>query len=269
MRPYYIKKIEVLKRLLTDTVYEEDARERFFKGEITEADEEKILSTGIYDAHVKDGYVQPVRAETMIGMPRLTNFQWCIEQAVKKRIPGDVIETGVWRGGACILAAGVLKGLESNKKIYVADSFEGLPKPEKQYKADKNDPHHTLEHLKVSLDQVKGNFEKYHLLIDNVKFIKGFFKDSLKKTPFRKLSVLRMDGDMYSSTWEVLTHLYGKLSEGGYIIIDDYNALPACKLAVDDFRRINKINDEILRVDWSAIFWVKGSSENSTKSKKK
>ena len=129
----------------------------------------------------------------------------------------------------------------ATKKIYVADSFEGLPKPDSKYKADYKDPHHKLAHLRVSLEQVQDNFKRYKLLNHRVQFIKGFFKDSLTNVPFKKLAVMRLDGDMYSSTWETLTALYDKLSIGGYIIIDDYSALPACKLAVDDFRRERKI----------------------------
>lgn len=252
-----MREIEILKRALIDTIYDENARNNYFNGTLSEEEKDVILSTGIFDAHTKDGYIQPLRAETMIGMPRLSNFQWCIEQAVENKIEGDIIETGVWRGGACILATAVVQALGSDKKVYVSDSFEGLPKPEAKYSADDNDPHHTLEHLKISLDTVKNNFDRYGFLNDNVVFIKGFFKDSLQKVPFKKLSVLRMDGDMYSSTWEVLTLLYDKLSIGGYLIVDDYNALPACKKAVTDFREKMNIEDEIMRVDWSAIYWIK------------
>ena len=61
---------------------------------------------------------------------------------------------------------------------------------------------------------------------------------------------------MYSSTWEVLSLLYEKLSVGGYLIVDDYS-LPACKKAVDDFRKENNITEDLIRVDWSAIYWKK------------
>jgi len=247
--------IEILKRILIDAVDEND-RQLFFKGELTFARKMEILSEGIRDSYVCDGRVRPPRAETMIGMPRLNNFQYCIEQAIVNNIEGDIIETGVWRGGACILAAAVTQFHHSNKKIFVADSFEGLPEPEEKYHADKNDEHYKMEFLKVAINKVKSNFKKYGLLNHNVVFIKGFFKDSLKTPEIKKLSVLRLDGDMYSSTWEVLTLLYKKLSVGGYLIIDDY-ALPACKKAVDDFRQKNNITDEIITVDWTGIYWQK------------
>lgn len=248
--------IELLKRILIDSVDNELLREKYFNGTISRAEIKQILSTGISNSYVCDGLVNPKRAETMVGMPRLSNFQYCIYKSIKNKIEGDIVETGVWRGGGCIMASAIVKNNKSDKKIYVCDSFQGLPKPEKKYKEDENDPHHTLEHLKVSLEQVKSNFEKYNLLTDNVVFIKGFFKDSLVKVPFKKISVLRLDGDMYSSTWEVLTLLYDKLSVGGYLIVDDY-FLPACKKAVDDFRKEKNITDEIIRVDWTGVYWIK------------
>lgn len=225
-------------------------------------DDLKLELTEAYndvDGYIIDGRVIPPTALTMIGMPRLNNFQWCIEQAIKNEIEGDIIETGVWRGGACILATAIVKENKSNKIVYVADSFEGLPKPDKKYKADIGDNHHTLEYLKVGLDEVKSNFKKYGF-VEGVVFIKGFFSESLKKVPFKKLSVLRLDGDMYSSTIEVLNLLYDKLSVGGYLIIDDF-FLPSCKKAVEDFRANNNIMDEIITIDWTGIYWVKGSSK--------
>lgn len=253
---YQQRDIEILKRALIDCIYQEELRDKFFAKELSQADKDIILSEGVRDPSVGDGWINPSRAETMVGLPRLSNFQSCIQDTIDSGIEGDIIETGVWRGGACILASAIVKYNKSDKKVYVADSFEGLPKPEDKYEADKGDPHHTLEHLKVSLEQVQDNFKKYGLLTENVSFIKGFFKDSLKKVPFKKLAGLRLDGDMYSSTWEVLTLLYDKLSVGGYLIVDDYY-LPACKKAVDDFRESNNITEDIVRVDWTGIYWKK------------
>ena len=174
----------------------------------------------------------------------------------KKKIPGDLIETGVWRGGACIFMAGLNKYYEENRTIYVADSFEGLPPPDKKYKPDKNDKLHKVKCLAVGLDEVKDNFKRYSLLDENVKFIKGYFEHSLKNTDIKQLALLRLDGDMYSSTIQVLEQLYDKVSSGGYILIDDY-ALKGCKKAVDDFRKERNITSELKKVDWSGRYWVK------------
>ena len=200
----------------------------------------------------------PAEAETMIGLKRLDNLQNCIEDAMRSGVPGDLIETGVWRGGATIFMRAVLKAHgETQRLVWVADSFEGLPLPDTQkYPGDSgNWTSEVLRYLAVSMDEVKANFAKYDLLDDQVRFLKGWFKDTLPKAPIEKLAVLRLDGDMYSSTIEVLNALYPKLSVGGYAIIDDYNSVPACKKAVDDFRREHGIKEETRSIDREAIFW--------------
>jgi O-methyltransferase len=201
----------------------------------------------------------PLYADTMIGLKRLTNIEYCFQQIVKENIPGDLIETGVWRGGATIFMKALIEEYKiSNRIVWVADSFEGLPKPdENKYSADKGDRFHEYEELAISLDTVKSNFKKYGLLDDNVKFLKGWFKDTLPIAPINKLAILRLDGDMYESTMDGLVNLYPKLSIGGFIIIDDWGAVTACKKAVIDFRNKNNITEEIIKIDWSGIYWRK------------
>ena len=205
---------------------------------------------------INNGTYWPKRAHTMIGEKRLSNIEECFQEIIKKKIPGDLIETGVWRGGACIFMAGINKYYCENRTIYVADSFEGLPPPDKKYPADEGDIHHSINCFAVGLDEVKDNFKRYDLLDDNVKFIKGFFEHSLKNTDIKQLALLRLDGDMYSSTIQVLEQLYDKVSSGGYIIIDDY-ALSGCFKAINDFRRERNITSELKVVDWTGRYWVK------------
>ena len=202
----------------------------------------------------------PTSAETMIGIKRLDNIQFCIEQIIANGVKGDLIETGVWRGGAVIFMRAVLKAHGATDRIvWAADSFEGLPKPdESRYAHDKGDTHHLYRILKVSLEEVKHNFEKYDLLDEQVKFIKGWFRDSLPKAPIESLALLRLDGDIYESTMDALVNLYPKLSVGGYIIVDDFNTIKACRAAVEYFRTKNSIKDEIIPIDGESIYWKKG-----------
>ncbi len=199
----------------------------------------------------------PVYADTMIGMKRLNNIEYCITDVVRNQIEGDFIELGVWRGGAAILMRALLKDMNiSNRIVWLADSFEGLPRPdENKYPADKGDRHYTYSELAIPLEQVKHNFEKYGLLDEQVKFLKGWFKNTLPTAPIKKLAVLRLDGDMYESTMDGLVNLYPKLSKGGYIIIDDWGAIPACKRAVDDYRTQHGIIEEIKKIDWTGVYW--------------
>lgn len=126
----------------------------------------------------------------------------------------------------------------------------------KKYPFDKGDQHHKYKELAISLETVKHNFKKYGLLDARVKFIKGWFKDSLPNAPINKLAILRIDGDMYESTMDALIYLYPKLSVGGYVIIDDM-INESCTKAVSDFRMRNNISDKIVEIDWTGAYWKK------------
>jgi O-methyltransferase len=206
----------------------------------------------------EQGSVLPGYAHTMIGLKRLDNIQFCVETVLHAGVPGDLIETGVWRGGACIFMRAILAVHHvKDRKVYVADSFDGLPKPDAEiYPVDRGDSHHRKRYLAISQEEVAENFRKYGLLDDQVVFLKGWFKDTLPTAPIHRLAVLRLDGDMYGSTMEALNHLYPKLSRGGFCIIDDYG-LRRCRQAVDDFRKTHAIDSELKTIDWTGRYWRK------------
>ena len=204
----------------------------------------KVFETKEFSADErKEGRIWPGYADTMIGLKRLDNLQFCIEKTINDKIEGDLIETGAWRGGACILMRAVLAAYGiKDRKVFVADSFEGLPKPDTdKYPKDKGDKHYIHDFLAISQEDVENNFKRYGLLDKQVVFLKGWFKDTLPNAPIEKLSILRLDGDMYGSTIESLENLYPKLSKGGFCIIDDY-ALAGCRSAVDDYRKKYQID---------------------------
>lgn len=209
-------------------------------------------------AERESGVGWPPQADTMIGLKRLDNLQFLIETVLKEGIPGDLIETGVWRGGACIFMRAVLKvhGV-TDRLVWACDSFEGLPPPDPEtYPADAGDIHHTFGFTVAPLDLVRWNFEKYGLLDDQVRFVKGFFEDTLAHIPADEFALLRLDGDMYGSTMVALRELYPRLSDGGFVIIDDYY-LPNCARAVDDFRRQEGISSTLHRIDEQAVYFRK------------
>jgi O-methyltransferase len=157
-----------------------------------------------------EGRDWPLNGETMIGLTRLQNIQDCVTDILRNNVPGDFIETDVWRGGACIFMRVMLKEYgDKQRTVWVADSLEGLP-----------------SQMNVAV------------LI-------------------RQIALLRLDGDIYSSTMDSLESLYGRLSCGGYVSIDDHGAVPACKRAVDEFRVLSGINATMRKVDGSGIFLAK------------
>jgi O-methyltransferase len=204
-----------------------------------------------------EGRDVPSEAETMVGLRRLEHLQRCIHEVLDRGVPGDLIETGVWRGGASIFMRASLRAHGSTDRVvWVADSFAGLPKPDPEtYPLDSDDRHWTAAALAVSRSSVEANFARYGLLDDQVRFLEGWFKDTLPAAPIEKLAIIRLDGDMYQSTMEALQALYPKLSVGGYLIVDDYGAVPACRRAVEDFRSQFDVSEEIETIDWTGIAW--------------
>lgn len=209
-----------------------------------------------------EGRDWPADAETMVGLRRLDNVQACVERALAEGVPGDLLEAGVWRGGAAILMRAVLAAHGvADRRVWVADSFEGLPPPDaERYPADAGDRHWTRSELAVSADEVRENFARYGLLDDRVRFLEGWFEDTLPVAPVEQLAVLRADGDMYGSTMDILRSMEPRVAPGGFVIIDDYGAIEQCRRAVEDYRAEAGIEDEIHEVDWTGVYWRKSGS---------
>lgn len=202
----------------------------------------------------------PAEAETMIGMRRLTSLQQCVETVLAEDVPGDLIECGVWRGGACILMRAVLAAYgDGTRSVWLADSFQGVPRSDTaNYKADKGIRAELVAGiLGVSEAEVRANFERYGLLDERVRFLPGWFKDTLQDAPIERIAVLRLDGDLYESTIQALDALYPRLSVGGFCIVDDYLAVKACEQAVTDYRAEHGITEEIVDIDGTGVLWRK------------
>jgi O-methyltransferase len=134
-----------------------------------------------------------------------------------------------------------------------------MPVPDpKKYPADGRDPLYLYNDcLAVPVEAVKRNFVKYGLLDERVRFLKGWFKDSLPNAPIDRISLLRLDGDLYESTMDILHSLYHKVSPGGYVIVDDYGALDSCRAAIHDFRTQRGIAEPVVSIDWTGAYWRK------------
>ncbi len=198
----------------------------------------------------------PCFGYTMVGRARLDNLEWCIRDVLERNVAGDLIETGVWRGGSAIFMRAMLRiyGV-TDRVVWAADSFEGMPVPEGE--SDGWDMS-GIEQLQVSIDEVRRNFARFGLLDDQVKFLKGWFKDTLPMAPIKRLAILRMDGDLYNSTMDALTNLYDRLSPGGYVIVDDYKGWPGCRRAVHDFLDSRRLSPEIREIDDDSVYWRVG-----------
>jgi len=199
----------------------------------------------------------PKTALTMIGTARMRNLRRLCEAAIFNSVPGDFLEAGVWRGGACIYMRAILEAHDdTERRVFAADSFRGLPSPDAQrYPADTGATFHVYPQLAVPRAEVEDNFRRYGLLDERVVFLEGWFKDTLPTAPLDKLAVLRLDGDLYESTIQALEHCYDRVSPGGAVIIDDY-AIPNCRYATDNFRAVRGIAAPLEPIDGTAVWWL-------------
>ncbi len=247
LRDKYIRDcyLSLIQNCLTGTIYEDPPMPRFqlakFNLQMREA-----------------GLDWPLKASTMVGVKRLANLRALVEKIIEDKVPGDLIETGVWRGGACILMRAVLNAYSvTDRRVWVADSFQGLPPPDPEYPADKDSLFHTYPELTSSLPEVMGNFAKYGLLDAQVAFLPGWFHETLPGAPVKSLALLRLDADMYKFTIVALNSLYDKLSVGGYVIVDDYHIVPQAKKAVHDFAAARQISPQFTEIDGVGVYWRK------------
>lgn len=212
----------------------------------------------------------------MIGLHRLNNLQSLAKNILEEGIEGDFLEAGVWRGGATIFMRGLLKAYAvKDKLVWVADSFCGFPPSDKISSRSYTSPEFrtvangieagnpewkaALETLRTGTtrEDVEMNFERYGLLDDQVRFLPGFFSDTLPSAPVEKLAILRADGDLYDSTYQILDNLYPRVSPGGYVIIDDYHTLIECRRAVHDYLAAARRNVQLENIDADAVYWQK------------
>jgi O-methyltransferase len=201
---------------------------------------------------------------SMVGLRRLDDLQACAESVVRDEIEGDLIEAGVWRGGASILIRATVDSLGATDRIvWLADSFEGFPPPEQSgVAADRalETQLSGIDYFAPGLGAVKSYFARFGFS-DRVKFVPGFFEETLGQLGGRRWSLIRIDADTYSATKLALEALYPGVAVAGYVVLDDYFHpwLPECKKAIDDFRIEHHISEPIHKIDWNSGRWRRES----------
>lgn len=254
--------LEMVKRSVGDFLYDFDGkytRDRQTSVSYTDLRTGRKHLISDYDELKENGLIGSNFAHTLIGRKRLDQLQEAVETVIREGIPGDLIETGVLRGGACIFMRAILEAYqERTRRVWVADSFVGFPENTfDELKAHGMVDPAALNRWAAPLEEVQATFQRYGLLDEQVQFLKGWFADTLPQAPIEKLAVLRLDADLYSATRESLECLYPKLSPGGFLIVDDYYAFDDCRRAVREYRSEHGIAETLVRVDPACVYWRK------------
>jgi O-methyltransferase len=210
------------------------------------------------------------RPFTMTSVERLYALYKSVEYIVSANLDGDFAETGVWRGGSCMLIAETLLALSSSsRRIFLFDTFAGHPQPDADKDIDiwgnraidewqrmTRDGNHDWGY--VSLEQVQANLALTGYPTNNLVFVKGMVEETVRHVPsMDKLALLRLDTDWHDSTRASLEYLYPRLVSGGVLIVDDYGHYQGQRTAVDAYLKATGESILLNRIDYSCRLGVK------------
>lgn len=235
----------------------------------------KIISTGFpsnVDEEFKKIY-EECKNYTMTSIEAMYSLYKAVEYIVNSKIPGDFVECGVWKGGSSmIIAHTLLKMKETNRKIYLYDTFAGMPKPtEKDIRISdstratniwrRRQKNNYIDWCLSPLSEVENNMVSTRYPQKNIIFIKGKVEDTLQAQTPLHIALLRLDTDFYESTYQELNHLFPLLSDRGILVIDDYGYWAGVKEAVDKYLKENNITILLNRIDSSVRLGIKLKNE--------
>jgi hypothetical protein len=245
------------------------------------------LPSTLLDAHLSlasktwDRIGPAVCKYSMVGAERLLATALLAHRSTS--VKGDFIETGVAHGGASILMLAVLEDAAAPKRHFACDSFLGLPAGTVEDLSSHNNCSVATRSINGALgcgqprglggDQVMRSFKGLYVHARHVfqaavedsgvsssrmVVVEGWFNETLPPSSLRKIAFLRLDGDLYASTWDALTALYPRVSQGGAIYVDDYGGYGGCRFAVDEYRRRHVITSPMTKI-WQNMTPYRGA----------
>jgi hypothetical protein len=213
-----------------------------------------------------DATIRAALPYTATSVERLTCLIDSVNYLERYRIPGDIVECGVFRGGSIIAAALTLLRLGSvDRHLYLFDTFTGMPEPSYE-DVDLNGCSAKLQlenpsiQCIASLDDVRKAVLGTLYPEDKIHFVKGMVEDTIPQYSPDRIALLRLDTDWYQSTKHELIHLYPRLVNSGVLIIDDYGHWQGARKAADEY--IRELKDPILlnRIDYTGRVIIKTNS---------
>ncbi|HQV02781.1 MULTISPECIES: TylF/MycF/NovP-related O-methyltransferase [unclassified Novosphingobium] len=214
----------------------------------------RFHSAGFYDPKASEWTIPPIaRPRTLQNVHQLELIEQQFDRITAEGITGDLIEAGVWRGGAIIFMRALLKAHGvTDRQVIAADSFAGIPLSAK-FKHDTVNS--WTDRWEASLPEVRAAIARFGLLDEQVELLEGYFADTLPGLAGRTLALIRLDSDSLESTETSLQYLYPLLNRGGAVMIDDWHLI-GCRIAVDNYRKKNKLAGEV-QVTAGNAWWIK------------
>jgi len=203
--------------------------------------------------------VKAAQAYTMCDVQAQNSLIKVAETIKAKQIPGDVVECGVCNGGTAAIMGAVLT--ETDRKMWLYDSFQGMPATDK---VDGEDAKQWIGKCKASAATVREALAKVSFPQDRAHIHEGWFQDTFKEPLPAKIAILHIDADWYASVQICLETFYDRVSDGGYIVLDDFGYWEGCREAFYDFCKKRDIKPLLERAGRQQAYWVKGKTHNRT-----
>jgi O-methyltransferase len=214
--------------------------------------------------------MREVRPFTMTSPERLYGLMSGIRYVIANRIPGDIVECGVWKGGSMMAAAKTLLKLNSTERnLHLFDTFAGMTPPSAKdgSRFGHETPGESFARLQNSdgssrwcfgpLEEVRRNMSSTGYPEGNIHFVKGPVENTIPAQAPEEIALLRLDTDFYESSKHEMLHLFPRLSPGGVLLLDDYGHWEGQRLAVDEYLSENKIKVLLNRLDYTGRIGVK------------
>lgn len=213
--------------------------------------------------------IESVRPYTMTSPLRVYALIEAVRYVIENKIPGSIVECGVWKGGSMMAVAKTLMQLNYHEKdLYLFDTFEGMTEP-KEIDISNTSLRATKIFHKTKINESSSNWcraplDEVQKFMHNtgydkkkIHFIKGMVENTIPEKAPEEISILRLDTDWYESTKHEMNHLFPRISRGGVLIIDDYGFWKGARKAVDEYIRQNEIQILLNRIDETGRIGVK------------
>lgn len=211
---------------------------------------------------------------TLTSVQRIQALVDAVEYCIRRGVPGDFAECGVWRGGSVLAMILKLQNLGvTDRTIHLYDTFEGMTEPSERDTSAYDRPalETWTEERAAGNEAWAGYFQPEifnesavrDLLLSTgyptelIKVVKGRVGETLPALAPAELALLRLDTDWYESTRHELVHLFPRLSVGGVLIIDDYGHWDGCRAAVDEYFTNSAPPILLNRIDYTGRIGIK------------
>ena len=191
---------------------------------------------------------EQIQPYTMTSVERGYALYTSVRYIVEKNIKGNIVESGVWRGGSSMLIALTLLEFDtSDRNLFLFDTFSGMPEPEHidvdlHGNSAKEQLVRHSDSLKESniwayaeIENVKINMALTGYPAEKIHYIQGDVTTTAPQAITNSLALLRLDTDWYASTKSEMQNFWPRLNRNGVLLIDDYGHWLGAKKAVDEF----------------------------------